>query len=97
TWQHGLIPSSHAAIEAQFGLAVGSVSIAATVWAKNVRRPGTTPYRLEGQAGAKKGVPKKAVAKKAVVPATEGSLPVADKLTGFLRRPPALDYLDEAE
>jgi hypothetical protein len=102
TWQHGLIPSSHAAIEAQFGLAAGSVSIAATVWAKNVRRTGTTPYRLEGQAGAKKAVPKaavpkKAVAKKAVVPATEGSLPVADKLTGFLRRPPALDYLDEAE
>jgi len=29
-WQHGLIPSSHAAIEAQSGLTAGSVSIAAT-------------------------------------------------------------------
>jgi len=52
TWQHGLIPSSHAAIEAQFGLAAGSVSIAATVWAKNVRRTGAQPYQLAGQAGA---------------------------------------------
>ena len=54
TWQHGLIPSSHAAIEAQFGLAAGSVSIAATTWAKNVKRTGVKPYRLEGQAGTKK-------------------------------------------
>ena len=30
-WQHGLIPSSHAAIEAQFGLAGGSVSSTAGV------------------------------------------------------------------
>jgi hypothetical protein len=91
-WQHGLIPSSHAAIEAQFGLAAGSVSIAATVWAKNVKRTGTAPYRLEGQAGAKK--PR---AKKATAAATEGSFPVSDKLTGFLRQPPVLDRLDEAE
>ncbi|ANZ21244.1 hypothetical protein SNOUR_40080 [Streptomyces noursei ATCC 11455] len=51
TWQHGLIPSSHAAIEAQFGLAAGSVSIAATVWAKNVKRTRVQPYRLNGQTG----------------------------------------------
>src|SRR5581483_7834389 len=50
-WQRGLSPSSHAAIEAQFGLAGGSVSIAATVWATNVKRSGVTPYRLTGQTG----------------------------------------------
>lgn len=90
-WLHGLIPSSHAAIEAQFGLAAGSVSIAATVWAKNVRRTRVQPYRLEGQAGtrskAKKGT--------AVPPAP--AVPPADRLTGFLRQPPVLDRLDEAE
>ncbi|MFF3959345.1 hypothetical protein ACFYY1_40095 [Streptomyces sp. NPDC001890] len=95
-WQHGLIPSSHAAIEAQFGLAAGSVSIAATVWAKNVRRTRVEPFRLAGQAGAKKS---RAKAKKAVVAAVGPveAIPPSDKLTGFLQRPPALDRLDEAE
>ncbi|HEX7164113.1 MAG TPA: hypothetical protein VF223_23095, partial [Trebonia sp.] len=91
-WQHGLIPSSHTAIEAQFGLAPGSVSIAATVWAKNVKRTGVKPYRLEGQAGTRK--PK---AKKAAVPAPAPAVQATDKLTGFLQRPPVLDSLDEAE
>ncbi|MEU3783006.1 hypothetical protein [Streptomyces sp900129855] len=92
-WRHGLIPSSHAAIEAQFGLAAGSVSIAATEWAKNVKRTGVRPYRLEGQAGTKKSTkPKKALP---AVPAP--TAPPADRLTGFLQRPPALDALDEAE
>ncbi|WP_329201993.1 hypothetical protein [Streptomyces sp. NBC_01435] len=93
TWQHGLIPSSHAAIEAQFGLAAGSVSIAATVWAKNLRRTRVEPFRLVGQAGAKKSRAKKAVAAAEAVPA----LPPSDKLTGFLRQTPVLDRLDEAE
>ncbi|MCX4767180.1 DUF5682 family protein [Streptomyces sp. NBC_01275] len=93
TWRHGLIPSSHAAIEAQFGLAPGSVSIAATEWAKNVKRTGVRPYRLEGQAGAKKSTrPRKTVA-----PLPASAAPPADALTGFLQRPPALDPLDEAE
>ncbi|KUN86121.1 DUF5682 family protein [Streptomyces griseoruber] len=91
TWRHGLIPSSHAAIEAQFGLAAGSVSIAATEWAKNLRRTRVKPYRLAGQAGTK---PKKSLP--APTPAAAPVAPV-DKLTGFLRRPPVLDALDEAE
>jgi hypothetical protein len=93
TWQHGLIPSSHAAIEAQFGLAAGSVSIAATVWAKNVRRTGVEPYQLAGQAGARKTRARKTAAVIARGPA----VPASDKLTGFLRQPPVLDRLDEAE
>ncbi|GGX63550.1 DUF5682 family protein [Streptomyces fructofermentans] len=92
-WQHGLIPSSHSAIEAQFGLAAGSVSIAATLWAKNIRRTRVKPYRLAGQTGAKKSGARKAVPPAAPVPA----LPPADRLTGFLRKPPVLDRLDEAE
>ncbi|MFF3458825.1 DUF5682 family protein [Streptomyces sp. NPDC002730] len=92
-WQHGLIPSSHAAIEAQFGLAAGSVSIAATVWAKNVRRTRVEPYRLAGQAGAKKSKARKTAAAVAPVPA----VPLSDKLTGFLQQPPVLDRLDETE
>ncbi|MFF5157497.1 hypothetical protein ACFY3N_14765 [Streptomyces sp. NPDC000348] len=92
TWQYGLIPSSHAAIEAQFGLAAGSVSIAATEWAKGLKRTRVKPYVLQGQAGRKKSAGKRA----AVVPAPPSGA-AADRLSGFLRRPPVLDGLDEAE
>ncbi len=95
TWQYGLIPSSHAAIEAQFGLAPGSVSIASTEWTKALKRTRVQPYRLAGQAGAKKSAAKKARGAQAAVPAQEP--PAADRLSGFLRRPPVLDALDEAE
>ncbi|NBE52811.1 hypothetical protein [Streptomyces boluensis] len=100
-WQHGLIPSSHAAIEAQFGLAAGSVSIAATVWAKNVKRTRVRPYRLEGQAGTKRSKAKKTAPAPAgpvaTTAAADNAIEAADKLTGFLRQPPVLDGLDEAE
>ncbi|MDQ0793357.1 DUF5682 family protein [Streptomyces sp. B1I3] len=95
TWQHGLIPSSHTAIEAQFGLAAGSVSIAATQWSKNLRRTRVQPFRLAGQAGAKKAAGPRRTASAAAPTAVGDTLP--DKLSGFLQSPPALDRLDEAE
>ncbi|MFD5555758.1 DUF5682 family protein [Streptomyces sp. NPDC127068] len=92
-WSYGLIPSSHAAIEAQFGLAAGSVSIAATQWAKNLRRTRVRPFRLAGQAGPRQpGQPRKPPP---TTPGAGDALP--DQLSGFLRRPPVLDGLDEAE
>ncbi|MFJ6199056.1 DUF5682 family protein [Micromonospora sp. NPDC092111] len=91
-WRYGLIPSSHSAIEAQFGLAPGSVSIAAATWTKAVSGSGLVPYRLDGQRGGKTrgrrgpaGV------------TTPSAGPVADRLSGFLAAPPALHGLDEAE
>ncbi|MDT7787369.1 MAG: hypothetical protein QOF58_5788 [Pseudonocardiales bacterium] len=90
-WQHGLIPSSHAAIEAQFDLAAGSVSIAATEWAKNLKRTKVKPFQLAGQAGGKK--PRK----QAALPGPVTEIVAADQLSGFLQRPPVLDGLDEAE
>lgn len=92
TWQYGLIPSSNTAIEAQFGLASGSVSIAATQWTKNLERTRVKPYRLEGQAGTKKTGTK---ATAATAPPT--ATPAEDRLSGFLQRPPVLDTLDETE
>ncbi|MEV4918196.1 hypothetical protein AB0K47_15430 [Streptomyces tirandamycinicus] len=93
TWQHGLIPSSHAAIEAQFGLAPGSVSIAATEWAKNLRRTRVEPFRLAGQAGTRK----RAKAARPGPAPVDAPAPASDRLSGFLRRPPVLDRLDESE
>ncbi|WP_431975380.1 hypothetical protein [Micromonospora haikouensis] len=92
-WLYGLIPSSHSAIEAQFGLAPGSVSIAAATWAKAVSRSGVTPFRLAGQSG---GRPAKGRARR-TAPAGAADEPVTDRLSGFLARPPVLDALDEAE
>ena len=105
-WLYGLIPSSHSAIEGQFGLASGSVSIARATWAKAVAGSGAKPFQLAKPAGetggkgaATKGAAKKAVrAKKGVaatVPVPAG--PVSDRLSGFLSKPPALNDLDEAE
>ncbi|QXV57708.1 DUF5682 family protein [Amycolatopsis sp. TNS106] len=94
TWQYGLIPSSHASIEAQFGLAGGSVSIAATEWAKNLKRTKVKQFQLEGQAGGPKR--KKAAELPAPTPDPVAVDP-SDQLSGFLRRPPVLDRLDEAE
>ncbi|GAA3674748.1 hypothetical protein GCM10022224_043760 [Nonomuraea antimicrobica] len=88
-WLYGLIPSSHSAIEAQFGLASGSVSIAAATWAKALTRGKLTPFQLAGQKGARKRTAK--------LPAPVPQGEVADKLTGYLSSPPALDSLDEAE
>ncbi|GGS79325.1 hypothetical protein GCM10010222_21060 [Streptomyces tanashiensis] len=93
TWQYGLIPSSNAAIEAQFGLASGSVSIAATQWTKNLKRTRVKPYRLAGQAGTER------TAKKALPPTVlpAAGAPAEDRLSGFLQKPPVLDTLDETE
>ncbi|KFU78116.1 hypothetical protein SAMN04489729_1357 [Amycolatopsis lurida] len=94
TWQYGLIPSSHASIEAQFGLAGGSVSIAATEWAKNLKRTKVKQFQLEGQVGGPKR--KKAAELPAPTPDPVAVDP-SDQLSGFLQRPPVLDRLDEAE
>ncbi|MEV5410295.1 hypothetical protein AB0K60_15840 [Thermopolyspora sp. NPDC052614] len=96
-WLYGLIPSSHSAIEAQFGLAPGSVSIAAATFGKAVKRTGVKPFRLQGQKGGSSGGGRAAATGRTAATATAAEQPVADRLSGFLTRPPALDGLDEAE
>jgi hypothetical protein len=91
-WLYGLIPSSHSAIEHQFGLAPGSVSIASATWAKAVSARGTRPYRLDGQQGGRKRA-----ARSAAPAAPAPAVPVADRLSGFLASPPPTGGLDEPE
>ncbi|MEU8611608.1 DUF5682 family protein [Actinoplanes sp. NPDC048791] len=90
-WLYGLIPSSHSAIEAQFELAPGSVSIAAATWEKALGRSGLTPYRLAGQKGSRKR------AAKALPPPAMEPVTVTDQLTAYLGTPAVLDGLDEEE
>ncbi len=91
-WLYGLIPSSHSAIEAQFGLAPGSVSIASTSWQKAVSATRLATFQLAGQKGSRK----KAAKAKAAAPAA-APMPVADKLTDYLATPPQPLGLDEEE
>nr|WP_296068889.1 DUF5682 family protein [uncultured Actinoplanes sp.] len=83
-WLYGLIPSSHSAIEAQFGLAPGSVSIAAATWQKALGRTRLVPFRLGG--------------KQQPLPAPAASTgAVTDQLSGYPSGPVALHGLDEEE
>ncbi|WP_028183278.1 DUF5682 family protein [Salinispora arenicola] len=91
-WRYGLIPSSHSAIETQFGLAPGSVSIAAATWTKALKRSGLVPFRLDGQRGARARARGRG-GRGAAAPATG----LTDRLSGFLAAPPELTGLDEAE
>jgi hypothetical protein len=102
-WLYGLIPSSHSAIEAQFGLAPGSVSIAAATWSRATSgRGGVRPYRL---GSAKSGTAKKAAAPRAAKPGTTSATgaasasrePAGDMLSDFLVAPSRPGGLDEDE
>ncbi|WP_324188035.1 DUF5682 family protein [Nocardia higoensis] len=97
SWQYGLIPSSHSAIEAQFGLAAGSVSIAAATWSKGLKRSRLQPFALVTKSATVKSGAKSATAAKRAAPATIVEPTVADQLSGFLSTPPTLDPVDEAE
>ncbi|MEU5940216.1 hypothetical protein ABZ807_13690 [Micromonospora sp. NPDC047548] len=92
-WRYGLIPSSHSAIETQFGLAPGSVSIAAATWTKAVSRAGLVPFRLDGQRGGRT----RGRRGRGAAPPGPATPIAADRLTDFLAGPPPLDGLDEAE
>ncbi|CAM3149603.1 DUF5682 family protein [Stackebrandtia soli] len=87
-WLYGLIPSSHSAIESQFGLAPGSVSIATATWKKARSRTRVKPFALTSKL-------KNGTLSTAVVPAPRR--PVDDQLTGFLGEPPDVRGLDEEE
>jgi hypothetical protein len=89
-WLYGLVPSSHSAIEAQFGLAPGSVSIAAASWQKGLVRNRIVPFQLVGQKGGRKRVAK-------ALPGASADAPVADRLSGYLAEPPPPGGLDEGE
>ncbi len=96
-WRYGLIPSSFSAIEAQFGLAPGSVSIASTMWQRAVAGSGTTSYRLVGQKGERREATRRSRRSKTDTAIAGTPTEVTDQLSGFLSRPPQPGALDESE
>ncbi|MEQ9074663.1 MAG: DUF5682 family protein [Sandaracinaceae bacterium] len=93
-WLYGFIPSSHHAIEHQFGHPVGTITLAAESWRKATKGLSLTPFALPkpGGAGKKSAAKKPKKIKKAKAPvAIEGGV------LGLMQRPPALAQEDHAE
>jgi hypothetical protein len=101
TWLYGLIPSSYTAIDHQFRLPPGTVTLSEATWAKCQRGLGVTPFALAqaGKGRAKKGKaphPRKGGgAEENAAPPRNGA--AADSLLGFLTRPPVLATEDEEQ
>lgn len=58
-WLYGIIPSSYSAIEWQFGLSSGTVSIASASWNKAAKKLKLPTLRLAKKPGKAKALPKK--------------------------------------
>lgn len=96
-WLYGLIPSSYAAIEAQFGHPRGTISLAEATWKKAIKGLGLKPFKLEKKK-KKSSTKKKASKKTASAPEIQPTLEEARAaLEGFLMKPPALAGEDEEQ
>lgn len=91
-WFYGVVPSSYTAIERQFDMPAGEISIAQSMWEKGLASLELTPYRI---APDKPTSAKPTVRKAAPPPVTT---PVAtDGLGKFLNRPPAFIAADDEQ
>ena len=87
-WLYGLIPSSFAAIEYQFGHPAGTVALADSTWHKSLRAIGIKPFKLQKEKGTAIKVRRGPDKTKSVVPAIPSTDPTI--LFAFLTRPPNL-------
>ena len=95
-WLYGVLPSSHAAIDAQFHFPSGTVALAEAMWDRGHRATGVKPFAL----AAKPGTGKKAAEKKRDPEPVRQSPSVptdAAELYGFLTRPPELQFADDEQ
>ncbi|MCB9704087.1 MAG: hypothetical protein H6711_19520 [Myxococcales bacterium] len=105
-WFYGLVPSSYAAIEHQFGLPSGEIAIAQSMWEKGLKALDLRPFKIgkadaEGKAKAGVKVRSKPAAAAASGPAPASPPPsVADSaiaLRDFLTRPPTFVEADDEQ
>src|SRR5207237_5750470 len=89
-WLYGLLPSSHAAIDWQFGFPPGTVTLAGASWEKGQRALGMKPLSLSKKPTAVRK------AKPAPAPVAAGGGAPPDLLR-YLARPPALVEADEEQ
>ena len=103
-WFYGIVPSSYAAIERQFGLPAGEVSIAQSMWDKGLLALGLEPFRIKSSKPAAKPEGAAVVRRAKVREAPIVAAPVAVATTGdatglrdFLTRPPAFIAADDEQ
>lgn len=107
SWLYGIVPSSHAAIEHQFNLPPGEITLAQRTWEKGLKAWGIEPFKIEApeKEGAKKETTKKEAAKKkappkkveAPAPPTPPTPTEGETLHSFLTRPPAFVFEDDEQ
>jgi len=86
-WLYGLIPSSFIAIEYQFNLPAGTVSLAESSWKKGLKVANLKSFLLPSKGGKTKTVKQKAVSPPVVDRGDRTQLPSLE-LAGFLARSP---------
>ncbi|MCC6557072.1 MAG: hypothetical protein IT372_29320 [Polyangiaceae bacterium] len=111
-WLYGVVPSSYAAIERQFGLPSGDIAIAQRTWDKGCKAFNIDPFKIERadkQSSAPKGAaavqappaPKKKGAPKPAAPpaaaAAAAAGPAGPALHQFLTRPPEFVLEDDEQ
>lgn len=102
-WFYGIVPSSYTAIERQFDMPAGEISIAQSMWDKGLASLALTPYRIvaekpEKPEKAAKAAAKPVVRKAAATPPPPPSAPAANDTLGlFLTRPPAFIAADDEQ
>ena len=104
-WFYGIVPSSYTAIERQFDMPAGEISIAQSMWDKGLASLALTPYRIVAEKPEKPEKAAKAAAKPVVrkaaatpPPPPPPSAPAAnDNLGLFLTRPPAFIAADDEQ
>jgi hypothetical protein len=95
-WFYGIVPSSYTAIEHQFDMPAGEISIAQSMWEKGLASLELTPYRITPEKPATTGKPtvrKPAAAK----PAAPEPAVIDGGLGKFLTRPPAFIAADDEQ
>ncbi|HEY8380242.1 MAG TPA: DUF5682 family protein, partial [Nannocystis sp.] len=105
-WFYGVVPSSYAAIERQFDLPAGEISIAQSMWEKGLSALELKPFKIEAEKPKAEGEGKAAARKKAATPAaapaeTKEAAPTPAAAQGavrdFLTRPPTFVAADDEQ
>jgi hypothetical protein len=98
-WFYGIVPSSYTAIERQFDMPAGEISIAQSMWEKGLASLEIKPYRITAETTAKAGaMVRKAAAATTSPPPSSAPISLTNgDLRAFLMRPPAFIAADDEQ
>ncbi|PTX97639.1 hypothetical protein DB346_19645 [Verrucomicrobia bacterium LW23] len=90
-WLYGVLPSSYASIERQFGMPPGAVSLAEAMWKRQLSLQQVQSYKIDAKSATpSKAKPKKSAATPPPIPASAGAAAGPEnRLQAYLATPPA--------